>query len=299
MPNIKRFRLIIIIVIVLVIVPSVRALIEFGSAVVELAGNLIELASKLIEHSTVSTRAKTERSTVIGPKNLPSMNPSVQSDTFALFTSEQMGNTRQTRLKNTDDAMIKNWQNKEITPKSISLDSEGHSPSEFPQKDHEPQIQSPQLIDETTVPECKEGKQSAAKSTITGGSKSPPVPYRSERGNRALEINLYTEINSVRIDLNSFKPEKRVSDGKLEVLIKNYIIGERPIPVGGESNTIDWKIDEDKAWDLCLTISEKIAKRDLQKSKLEKGKILITCINVANAKGRQDMISIFQKRMEQ
>ena len=113
----------------------------------------------------------------------------------------------------------------------------------------------------------------------------------------SLRINLYTEINSVRIDLNSFKPKASRDGGGLKVLVENESINGESTRVG--DGLFDYKIDEYTAWDLCLTISEKIEKGNILFSKLEKRKILKTCIEVANAFGREDMVPIFRKRMEQ
>lgn len=207
--------------------------------------------------------------------------------------------------KNPDDTMIK-YENGVTPHKLISPGSSGnYSPSEVLKKDYETQILIMSPTSEIVESNGKiPGKQLAANESIK--SKGAPFPDRSERRTQkvdseySIRINLYTEINSVRIDLNSFKPKVQRTGGKLRVLIKNDIIDERLIPVEGESNTIDWKIDEDKAWDLCLQFSEKVEKGDPLKLKLEKIKILETCIEVAKAfdDKRIHMVSIFE-RMEQ
>lgn len=132
-------------------------------------------------------------------------------------------------------------------------------------------------------------------------NKDDSVPDRSKKkiNNEGsnLRINLYTEINSKRIDLSSFKPKVYIVDGRLKSLVENNSIDGEPIRV--EDNLFDFKIDEDTAWDLCLTIFEKIEKGNLLFSKLEEREILNTCIQVANALAREDMVLIFRKRMEQ
>jgi hypothetical protein len=122
------------------------------------------------------------------------------------------------------------------------------------------------------------------------------VTLRIEYSN--VNVQIYTEIDGKQIDLN-FDPKIYI-DGEakatqilpgnheLKVVVENDIVYEKPIYVSPGENKSDIGIDQYRAWQLCLSLSQKT----------QKNEILESAIKVAEALGRSDMVPIFQKRME-
>jgi len=117
-----------------------------------------------------------------------------------------------------------------------------------------------------------------------------------EYGNVMMQI--YTEIDGKRIDLN-FDPKIYIdSEAKaiqilpgnheLEVVVENDTVVKQSIDISPGENKLNVEIDQYSAWKLCLNLSQKTPKKE----------IIETAKKVAEALGRSDMATIFQKRME-